>query len=128
MNVDETGHKENGDKFWTWCFRAELYVLFKIDKSRGSKVSIEVLGKEFNGLLGCDYFSAYRKYMKDFNVMVQFCIAHLIRDSGKNTEEEMRRMSRIDFENSVPHISSLSQHLKSILQIILQNKLFVSLS
>ena len=80
VNVDETGHKENGDKFWTWVFKAELYVLFKIDKSRGSKVLIEVLGKEFDGVLGCDYFSAYRKYMKDFGIMVQFCIAHLIRD------------------------------------------------
>jgi hypothetical protein len=38
------------------------------------------LGKEFEGTLGCDYFSAYRKYMKDFHVTVQFCIAHLIRD------------------------------------------------
>lgn len=80
VNVDETGHKENGVKFWTWCFRAEMYVLFKIDKSRSSKVLIEVLGENFNGLLGCDYFSAYRKYMKDFNIVVQFCIAHLIRD------------------------------------------------
>ncbi|MCR4293572.1 MAG: IS66 family transposase [Candidatus Kuenenia sp.] len=80
VNVDETGHKENGDKFWTWVFKADLYVLFKIDKSRGSKVLINVLGKEFNGVLGCDYFSAYRKYMNDFNVSIQFCIAHLIRD------------------------------------------------
>ena len=80
LNVDETGHKENGDKFWTWVFRAELYVLFKIDKSRGSKVLIDVLGEEFDGVLGCDYFSAYRKYMKDFNISLQFCIAHLIRD------------------------------------------------
>lgn len=80
VNVDETGHKENGDRFWTWVFKADLYVLFKIDKSRGSKVLIDVLGKEFNGVLGCDYFSAYRKYMKDFNVSLQFCIAHLIRD------------------------------------------------
>jgi hypothetical protein len=80
INVDETGHKENGDKFWTWVFRAELYVLFRIDKSRGSKVLIDVLGKEFDGVIGCDYFSAYRKYMKDFNVSLQFCIAHLIRD------------------------------------------------
>ena len=30
--------------------------------------------------MGCDYFSAYRKFMKDFQVAVQFCIAHLIRD------------------------------------------------
>lgn len=80
VNVDETGHKENGDKFWTWVFKTDLYVLFKIDKSRGSKVLIEVLGEEFDGVLGCDYFSAYRKYMKDFNITIQFCIAHLIRE------------------------------------------------
>ena len=91
LNVDETGHKENGEKFWTWVFRADLYVLFKIDKSRGSKVLVDVLGEEFNGVLGCDYFSAYHKYMKDFNITVQFCIAHLIRDikylSGLNDAE-----------------------------------------
>jgi len=80
LNVDETGHKENGEKFWTWVFRAELYVLFKIDKSRGSQVLLEVLGDEFNGVLGCDYFSAYHKYMNDWDISVQFCIAHLIRD------------------------------------------------
>lgn len=80
VNIDETGHKENGEKFWTWVFKTDLFVLFKIDKSRGSNVLTEVLGKEFNGVLGCDYFSAYRKYMKDFNITVQFCIAHLIRD------------------------------------------------
>ncbi len=80
LNIDETGHKENGQRFWTWCFRAQLYTLFRIDKSRGSKVLIEVLGTEFNGVLGCDYFSAYRKYMREFDVLVQFCLAHLIRD------------------------------------------------
>ncbi len=80
LNVDETGHRENREKFWTWCFRAQRYTLFHIDKSRGSEVLIEVLGTEFNGVLGCDYFSAYRKYMRKFHVLVQFCMAHLIRD------------------------------------------------
>ncbi len=80
VNVDETGHKENKERFWTWVFKADMYVLFKIDKSRGSKVIIDVLGEQFNGIIGCDYFSAYKKYMKDFNVSVQFCIAHLIRN------------------------------------------------
>jgi transposase len=80
LNVDETGHKEYREKFWTWCFRAQLYTLFRIDKSRGSKVLVEVLGKEFDGVLGCDYFGAYRKYMRQFDVLVQFCLAHLIRD------------------------------------------------
>jgi len=80
LNIDETGHKENKRQMWTWCFRAELFTLFKIDPSRGSDVLVEVLGKEFAGVIGADYFSAYRKYMGDFNVMVQFCLAHLIRD------------------------------------------------
>jgi transposase len=80
INIDETGHKDNGKRFWTWVFKAELYVLFKIDKSRGSQVLIEVLGKEFDGIIGCDYFSAYRKFMREFDVSLQFCLAHLIRD------------------------------------------------
>ena len=86
LNVDETGHKECKKKFWTWCFRAERFTLFKIDPSRGSQVLIDVLGRDFNGVLGCDYFSAYRKYMDDFNVTVQFCLAHLIRDVRFLTE------------------------------------------
>ena len=80
LNIDETGHPENRRRLWTWCFRAELFTLFHIDPSRGSQVLIEALGTEFNGVLGCDYFSAYRKYMRQFGVRVQFCMAHLIRD------------------------------------------------
>ena len=80
INVDETGHKENGRLWFTWCFRARMFALFKIDPSRGSEVLVEVLSEEFNGVMGCDYFSAYRKYMQDCGVLVQFCLAHLIRD------------------------------------------------
>lgn len=81
LNVDETGHKEYKQALWTWCFKAPLFTLFKIDPSRGSDVLLDVLGTEFRGVLGCDYFSAYRKYLRlNQNVLVQFCLAHLIRD------------------------------------------------
>jgi len=80
LNVDETGHKDNGKRMWTWCFRASIYTLFKIDPHRSADVLIEVLGEEFNGVLGCDCFSAYRRYMREVGVVVQFCLAHLIRD------------------------------------------------
>src|SRR3954452_18444722 len=80
LNIDETGHKQNGARMWTWCFRASLYTLFKIDPTRSGDVLIAVLGKEFNGVLGCDYFSAYRRYHREFGVTLQFCLAHLIRD------------------------------------------------
>jgi transposase len=80
LNVDETGHKDRGERWWTWCFRASLYTLFHIDPTRSGDVLLEVLGEEFNGVLGCDYFSAYRRYLRECGVVVQFCLAHLIRD------------------------------------------------
>jgi transposase len=80
LNVDETGHKQDGQRQWTWCFRAGLYTLFKIDPTRSGDVLIEVLGAEFDGVLGCDYFSSYRRYQREFGVLLQFCLAHLIRD------------------------------------------------
>jgi len=80
VNVDETGHKLNGLRWWTWCFRAELYVLYHIDAHRSGDVLMTILGKEYAGVLGCDYFSAYRRYMRECNIVVQFCLAHLIRD------------------------------------------------
>jgi transposase len=80
LNVDETGHKQNGERQWTWCFRAGLYTLFKIDPTRSGDVLIGVPGAEFDGVLGCDYFSSYRRYQREFGVLLQFCLAHLIRD------------------------------------------------
>jgi len=139
VNVDETGHKENKVRFWTWVFKAEMYVLFKIDKSRGSKVLIDVLGKEFDGVLGCDYFSAYRKYMKDFDVTMQFCIAHLIRDIrflttlpdeqtkayGERLLNEIRNMFKVIHErdNMVQEdfISALEKVKERIITVALQN-------
>ncbi len=46
-----------------------------------SDVLLEVLGEQFKGVLCCDYFRAYRKYRRlNDNVVVQFCLAHFIRD------------------------------------------------
>lgn len=80
LNIDETGFKENGKKRWIWVFRATLFTLFKISESRGSRVLEEVLTDEYEGIIGCDYFSAYRKFMGMAPVQVQFCLAHLIRE------------------------------------------------
>ena len=95
INVDETGHKDperiakEGAEtpaparplaWWTWAFRAPVFTLFRIVDSRGSNVLIDTLGREFEGVLGSDCFPAYLKYMRDFNVILQLCLAHLIRE------------------------------------------------
>jgi hypothetical protein len=79
LNLDETGHKDRGELRWTWCFRAELYTLFKIDPTRSAEVLLEVPGAEFDWVLGCDCFSAHRRYVRECDVRVQFCLAHRIR-------------------------------------------------
>jgi len=83
LNVDETGHPENGQRLWTWGFHApepQGFTLFHIDPSRSSDVLKEFLGKTFPGVVGCDYHSAYRKFLDDLGAAMQFCWSHLIRD------------------------------------------------
>ncbi len=80
LGIDETGHKDNGDKYWTWCFQKTDYSLFHIDKSRGCEVLFAMLGQEYEGIIGCDYWGAYRKFTRLSNALVQYCMAHLIRE------------------------------------------------
>src|ERR1035438_5425605 len=55
LNADETGPKENGHRYWTWCFRAKAFIVFKIHASRGSDVLFDLLGQNFQGSLGADF-------------------------------------------------------------------------
>jgi len=83
MGIDETGHPERGRGLWSWCFHvpgSDCFTWFHIDPSRGSKVLKRYLGKAFRGIIGCDYYSAYRKFLRETNVWLQLCWAHLIRD------------------------------------------------
>ena len=80
LGVDETGHKDDGKLHWSWCFQNTRYCVFHINPSRGSQVLKAVLGETFKGTLGSDYYSAYQKYMKDCSVLIQYCMAHLIRE------------------------------------------------
>lgn len=80
LNVDETGHKDCGQRFWTWCFRAASFTVFKVAPTRSAEVLDEVLGEDFQGIIGCDYYSAYHKFIRQRGVLAQFCLAHLIRD------------------------------------------------
>jgi transposase len=80
LGIDESGHKDSGQKHWAWCFRALNFTLFHIDASRGSQVLKAILTETFGGIIGADYFSAYHKFKTDCDVLFQFCWAHLIRE------------------------------------------------
>ncbi len=80
VGTDETGHKDSGNKNWTWCQHADDVVFFRICNSRGSKVLFKNLGKNFNAILLADFFSANRMFVRLTGSKVQWCWAHLVRD------------------------------------------------
>ena len=94
LGIDETGHKNEGKLHWTWCFQTPQYSLFHIDASRGSEVLIRILGEDFAGIIGCDYWGAYRKYARLFDVWIQYCMAHLIREIRFLAEHSLHRLAR----------------------------------
>jgi transposase len=94
VNVDETGHHDDGVLHWTWCFDTSDYSLFKIDKSRGSEVLVDVLGDSFTGVIGSDFWGAYRKYARLFGVRMQYCMAHLIRELRFLADHPVQNVSR----------------------------------
>ena len=94
IGIDETGHHDEGRLHWTWCFDTLDYSLFRIDKSRGNEVLAKMLGKNFAGIVCADYWGAYRKYARLFNVRVQYCMAHLIREIRFLAEHSVKKLSR----------------------------------
>jgi hypothetical protein len=74
------GARETGKRWWTWCLRVALSTLPHINPHRNAKVALDLLGKEFDGVRGCDYFNADRGCLGWWSVMVQFYPAHLIHD------------------------------------------------
>jgi transposase len=77
LNVDETGHRTNGDKRWMWAFVARAFILYRITASRGSDVLRTVLGDAFAGILASDRLPTYLKYVAGQR---QFCWAHVTRN------------------------------------------------
>lgn len=77
LNIDESGWKDSGSRYWVWVFCTKLVAVFSIQKSRGSVVLRSILGETFAGTITSDFYSAYVSYASEKQ---QFCLAHLIRD------------------------------------------------
>lgn len=80
LYADETGHRQNGKRFWLWIFATKNEALFLIRKKRSAAVVLEVLGKEFGGILVTDFWKPYLATIARFR---QWCVAHLLREFKK---------------------------------------------
>jgi transposase len=77
VNVDETGWSEGHRRSWLWTAVTEGVSLFHIDPSRGGAVLEKLLGKDFQGVVGTDRYSAYNRIPV---AQRELCHAHLKRN------------------------------------------------
>jgi transposase len=109
VNVDETTHRENGRILYTWVFVTMKALLYRIS-SRGRDMLDRVLGSDYVGFIGSDYYGVYISYASEtVGVQLQTCLAHLKRD----------------FQNCFEHIDpDISRYGEKMLAII--NSLFMA--
>lgn len=79
VHVDETGWRIGTLSAWLWVFTNQHATVYKIAQGRGHEVVVDILGREFKGVLVSDCFTAY-----DHRALAawlkQKCLAHLLRE------------------------------------------------
>lgn len=84
VHADETGWRTNGHNGYLWTLTNANHTLYHVDRSRGGKVIVELLGRAFghNGgkekeqTLVSDFYSVYDQ----FAAPQQKCLTHLLRE------------------------------------------------
>jgi transposase len=76
VHADETSWRTNGKNGWLWTLASPTHTFYHVDKSRGGKVIVDLLGKAFGGTLVSDFYSAYSK----IDCKKQKCLCHLLRE------------------------------------------------
>jgi transposase len=79
VHADETGWRIGTLSAWLWVFTNQEITVYAIRDNRSSDVVVEILGKEFEGVLSTDCFRAYDdKRLADW--LKQKCLSHLLKD------------------------------------------------
>ena len=86
QHVDETGWKIGGRSAWLWVFADAHATLYRIRRSRGHEVVVEVLGEGYQGVLVSDCFLAY----DPLNFTKSKCSAHLLKRCSEVEQSKSR--------------------------------------
>ena len=90
VHADETGWRIGTLAAWLWVFTNRDATVYAIRDNRSSDVVVDILGREFKGILASDCFLAYddkrlRTWLK------QKCLSHLLTDLKEMKESKSGR-------------------------------------
>src|SRR5712691_11599622 len=83
VQADETGWRENGKNGYIWSVSTPTVRYYEYHHSRGREIVELVLGKDFQGVLGSDFYAAYNIHQG----LHQRCWVHFLRD-GHDLKEK----------------------------------------
>jgi len=89
VHGDETGWRIGTLSAWLWVFTNQKITVYTIKTSRSHEVVVNILGKEFKGVLVSDCFLAYDHHELE-NWLKQKCLSHLLKDLKELTETKVR--------------------------------------
>ena len=72
---DETGWRVASESAWAWVFTNDDTTFYTVNKSRGHGVVLDLLGKDFDGVLQSDCFLAYLPLPYEKSK----CLAHILK-------------------------------------------------
>lgn len=93
VHSDETGWRIGVLSAWLWVFTNQHLTVYTIATSRGHEVVLNVLGKEFKGVLVSDCFLAYDHH-ELAEWLKQKCLSHLLKDLKELNETKTRSAVR----------------------------------
>ncbi len=91
---DETGWRMANESAWAWVFTNDEITFYTVNKSRGHGVVLELLGKDFDGVLQSDCFLAYLPLPYEKSK----CLAHILK-SLKDLEA-LQKGEEVEFSRS----------------------------
>jgi len=89
VHSDETGWRIGTLSAWLWVFTNRHLTVYTIETSRGHEVVVDILGKEFKGILVSDCFLAYDHHALS-EWLKQKCLSHLLKDLKELSETKTR--------------------------------------
>lgn len=101
VHGDETGWRIGLLSAWLWVFTSRYITVYTIRASRGHEVVVEILGREFRGVLVADCFTAYDH--KDLAAWLQQkCLGHLLKDL--RALQELKQRGAVRFAQQVTQV------------------------
>ena len=83
VQADETGWREDGQNGYIWSFSTPSIRYYEYHHSRGGEVVKQVMGENYQGVLGSDFYAGYHVHQG----LHQRCWVHFLRDIHTLKEE-----------------------------------------